>query len=204
MAVARGADRSLPAPRLPPGRGEWSGPGRPASPAQGDAHALRISMSGSCSHPPVGLRRRTVVVRDHDPRWLAEYQREAAALAQILEGLVARIEHVGSTAVADLVAKPIIDIALGFDTRAGVEAARPLLQGSDYEDQGDLGEAGGVFLAKPVGPEGAVHLHLIELDSDQWRSWIAFRDALGSDERLRQRYGALKLELAKRYAMDRA
>jgi len=47
-----------------------------------------------------------------------------------------------------------------------------------------------------------VHLHLIELDSDHWRSWIEFRDALGSDERLRQRYGALKLELATRYAMD--
>lgn len=161
-------------------------------------------MSDSRSHPPVGLRRRTVVVRDHDPRWRGEYQREAAALAEILLGVVARIEHVGSTAVAGLVAKPIIDIALGFDTRAGIEAARRLLRIHDYDDQGDLGDAGGVFLAKPLGPERTVHLHLIELDSDQWRSWIAFRDALGSDERLRQRYGALKLELAKRYAMDRA
>ena len=55
-----------------------------------------------------------------------------------------------------------------------------------------------------VKRSATVHVHLIELDSDRWRSWIAFRDALGSGERLRQRYGALKLELATRYAMDRA
>ena len=164
----------------------------------------RSGMTESHTGPPIGLRRRTVVVRDYDPQWHTEFLRASETLGRILSGLAPRIEHVGSTAVPGLLAKPIIDIAIGFDRRGSLEEARRLLSANGYEDQGDLGDEGGVFIVKAFGPRRTHYLHLIEVDSYQWRSLIAFREALRTDEALRQHYATLKTSLAKRFARDRA
>jgi GrpB-like predicted nucleotidyltransferase (UPF0157 family) len=161
-------------------------------------------MSESRRGPPIGLRRRTVVLRDPNPEWQAEFERASRHLAGILVGLHAGIEHIGSTAVTGLVAKPVIDVAIGFESRAALEKARLRLTASGYEDQGDLGDDGGVFIVKALGRERVHYLHLVELSSPQWRRWIAFREALRADESLRQRYAELKISLAKRFARDRA
>ncbi len=160
-------------------------------------------MSESRRGPPIGLRRRTVVLRDPDPAWQAEFDRAARELARLVDVLAAGIEHIGSTAVTGLVAKPVIDIAIGFDTRANLEEARGRLSANGYEDQGDLGDEGGVFVVKGFEAERTHYLHLVEINGSQWRRWIAFREALRSDEALRQQYASLKTGLAKRFANDR-
>lgn len=155
------------------------------------------------SQSALGLGQGAVVVRDYDSRWPLEYERERALLAHILNGVIERIEHVGSTAVPGLAAKPMIDIALGFADRALLEDGRARLLTAGYNDRGDLGERGGVVVTK--GPESdRTHiLHLLTVQSDQWRRFGAFRDALRVDPLLREKYATLKRGLAREFPQDR-
>jgi GrpB-like predicted nucleotidyltransferase (UPF0157 family) len=153
--------------------------------------------------PPLGLARGTTVVRPYDERWPREFEREAAALRALLAGLVTAIEHVGSTAVPGLASKPVLDIAIAYPNRSVLAQARRRLVAARYHDRGELGNAGAVF-AK--GPEHArTHLlHLVPAGSPQWADYLRFRDALRRDAELRERYAALKTELAHRFPSDRA
>ncbi len=156
------------------------------------------------SPPAIGLSRARAVMRDYDPRWPDEFDREAGYLRHALDGLPFVIEHVGSTAVPGLPAKPLIDIAVGLVGREALEEARRRLVTGGYDDRGDFGEHGGVIVAK--GPESdRTHLlHLVELGSRQWRRYLAFRDRLRVDPALRVQYAALKSGLAKDFWNDRS
>lgn len=150
----------------------------------------------------IGLRRGTVAVRPYDPRWPIEFASEAALLAELL-GPAIQIEHVGSTAVPNLAAKPLIDIAVGFEDREALDEARHRLREAGYDDRGDFGARGGVIVGK--GPEdGRTHLlHLVEVGDPQWQRYLDFRDALRKDDALRDEYASLKQKLAKTYWLDR-
>jgi GrpB-like predicted nucleotidyltransferase (UPF0157 family) len=155
------------------------------------------------SQRALGLRQGAVIVRSYDSRWPLEYERERGLLADILKGIVERIEHVGSTAVAGLAAKPMVDIALGFVDRALLDEGRARLLTAGYNDRGDLGEQGGVVITK--GPESdRTHiLHLVLVQADQWRRFLAFRDALRTDPVLRENYATLKRGLAREFPHNR-
>jgi GrpB-like predicted nucleotidyltransferase (UPF0157 family) len=154
-------------------------------------------------NPSLGVPRGTTVVRDYDERWAEEFQREARALRDLLGDLPSGIEHVGSTAVPGLPAKPLIDVALAFTNRERLDEARRRLQGAGYDDRGDWDGEGGVIFAK--GPESArTHLlHLVEATDEQWNRYLAFRDTLRRDDERRRQYAALKNELAARFPSDR-
>lgn len=62
-------------------------------------------------HPALGLAQDVTIVRDHDPRWVAAYDAEATRLRLTLDETPVVLEHIGSTAVPGLAAKPILDIA---------------------------------------------------------------------------------------------
>jgi GrpB-like predicted nucleotidyltransferase (UPF0157 family) len=142
-------------------------------------------------------------VRDYDPRWRDEYSREATALRDLLGQDAVQIEHVGSTAVPGLAAKPLIDIAVIFSDRTHLETARERLAATGYDDRGDVANDGGVIVAKGP-PSGRTHtLHLVEVSDPQWRRWLTFRDRLRGDDDRRNEYAALKKELAARYPLDR-
>ena len=160
-------------------------------------------MSRSRSPAAIGLRRGAVAVRDYDPRWPAEYEREAALLMAVLDGVVAELEHVGSTSVPGLAAKPVIDIAVAFTDRAKLEEGRRRLVAAGYDDRGDFGDRGGVIVAKGPMSNRTHVLHLVEATDDQWWRYLVFRDALRADEALRERYATLKKRLADEYWRDR-
>jgi GrpB-like predicted nucleotidyltransferase (UPF0157 family) len=160
-------------------------------------------MDHSPERPALGLRVGGVVVRDYDSRWPAEFDRERAALAVLLDGVVERIEHVGSTAVVGLAAKPLIDIALGFSDPALLDEGRARLLAAGYEDRGDLGEKGGVVVTKGSPSERTHILHLVLVESDQWRRFLTFRDALRADPTVRDEYATLKKALAGQFPGDR-
>src|SRR5215217_165995 len=143
-----------------------------------------------------------VVIAAYDPRWPACFARLRDRLAAALGPLAVRIEHIGSTAVPGLAAKPIIDldvvIADHADLPAVIERLRPL----GYQHEGDLGVPGREAFTTPAGAP-AHHLYVCALDTRALGRHLAFRDALRADPALADAYGDLKRTLAARLAHDR-
>lgn len=151
----------------------------------------------------LGLARSETALRAHDVRWEEAYRTTETRLRGIVGDLPVAIEHVGSTSVPGLIAKPILDIALAFADRASLDQAATQLSLAGYEWRGDFRDSGGVVFVE--GPEFArtVYLHLVERDDPQWDRYVRFRDLLRTDRALRVQYEAVKLELAARYPHDR-
>ena len=148
-------------------------------------------------------------VRPHDPGLIARAARERARLAGLLEPwLVDGVEHVGSTAVPGLTAKPIIDLMASVHDQDDVVAHAGEQLAADgwcfvppELDQRPWRR----FFVKPdaSGQRRIAHLHVIQAGHPRWSEQIAFRDALRRDDQLASRYGELKLMLAAQHADDR-
>ncbi|HEX4089634.1 MAG TPA: GrpB family protein [Trebonia sp.] len=148
-------------------------------------------------------------VHPHDPRLIEQAETERARLAEILAPWLADgVEHVGSTSVPGLAAKPIIDLmASARDLDAVVDQAGERLwaAGWHYVPPRLDGRPWRRFFVKPdpSGQRRYAHLHLIEAGHPRWSEQIAFRDALRDDAGLAGRYGALKRRLAAEHPDDR-
>ena len=81
-------------------------------------------------------------IRGYDPRWPAEFSALRAVLAELLQGVATRIEHVGSTAVPGLASKPIVDMDVVIRAVSDLALAVRRLEGVGYRHQGDLGILG--------------------------------------------------------------
>ena len=154
------------------------------------------------------------------PEWATErvqvqpphegWQRRAARQCQQLDAalapwLVAPVEHVGSTAVPDLAAKPIIDVqAAVVDLGCAEAVARVLAPAGWHLVPADLdGRPWRRFLVQVVDEHRVAHLHLLPAGSPRWTEQLAFRDALRADPALVHRYAQLKRTLAAEHANDR-
>lgn len=146
------------------------------------------------------MRKRITVV-EYDPTWPATFEALATPVAAALGSLALRIEHVGSTAVPGLCAKPIIDMSVVVARAAHVADAIARLASLGYVHRGDLGVEGReAFRAPPGLPPH--HLYLCPDGSLGLRNHVAVRDALRTDPVLTRAYGRLKRELAARFPRD--
>lgn len=143
----------------------------------------------------------SVEVVPYSPSWLAQFEQVASDLRQALAGLVtARVEHVGSTSVPGLAAKPIVDIDVIVD-EAEVSAAVADLGSAGYVHRGDLGVADReAFHAPDAKPRRNVYV--CRAGTLNVRNHLAVRDVLRAREDLRDEYGAVKLALAAEPDMD--
>jgi GrpB-like predicted nucleotidyltransferase (UPF0157 family) len=152
----------------------------------------------------IGLKRGTVRVVPADAEWPVLFAQEAQRLREHLGHLVLAIEHVGSTAVPGLAAKPILDIAVVVASPAAIARCRQPLDELGYLDRGDAGHDGGYLFVKECEPDVRTHhLHLVTVDDAQWTNYLRFRDTLRADAALRDQYAALKRTLQDRFAGDR-
>jgi len=148
-----------------------------------------------------GLQENVVRLSPHDPRWAELFAAEAGGLRSALGGLAMGVEHIGSTAVEGLAAKPIIDIAVKTRSFADLPRVVEAMKGAGYHHKGEFGLPGRHFFTR--GNPVLFHVHVVEEGSDHWSYWIKFRDALRRDPALRDEYIALKQSLAKKFANDR-
>lgn len=136
------------------------------------------------------------------PNW---FEAERSVLESVFSSRDVRIEHVGSTAVPGLGAKPIVDILLGAPSLSVIEAKSSALAALNYqympEHEALLPQRR--FFAKPQVRPRRFHLHAVERESEFWRKHLAFRDALRSDPELACEYERMKHELAVRFGVDR-
>ena len=143
-----------------------------------------------------------VVVVPYDPAWPDWFERVRAPVAAALGDLTVGIEHVGSTAVVGLEAKPIVDVDVVI-RRAGdlAEVSRRLAE-LGYAHLGDLGIVGREAFRAPHGLPRH-HLYVCASGAPPLQAHLILRDALRGDPALAARYGALKRQLAESYRDDR-
>lgn len=135
-----------------------------------------------------------VTVLPHDPAWHVAFETVRADLAGALAGVpVAAIEHVGSTSVPGLAAKPVLDIDVVVE-RAHLAAAIAALEAAGYTHEGDKGVPDRHFLRAHEGPDR--HVYVCVAGALSLRNHLAVRDTLRADDELRDAYGAVKLALA--------
>lgn len=153
----------------------------------------------------LGLKRGEVVVVPYDPRWPVLFDEAAAELADALGPAAIAIHHVGSTSIPGLCAKPILDVLVSVADFAAAIDLVPKLEKLAYEfrPEEDIPDRH-YFRRPPGGKVRTHHLSLAEPSSRHHRVTLAFRDALRRDARLADAYARLKLELAARFAYDRA
>jgi GrpB-like predicted nucleotidyltransferase (UPF0157 family) len=151
----------------------------------------------------LGLKYGTVRLVEHDPRWAPAFLAERVVLAEALDGLSCQIEHIGSTAISGLPAKPILDIAVGMTESGDLRESIARLQQLGYEYRGDAGDGGGHVFVRANGEVRTHHVHVVALGGEQWRKYLMLRDLLRTDAGARERYAAAKRELADRFPEDR-
>ena len=144
-----------------------------------------------------------IVIADHDPRWPAVFAQLRDHVANALGSLATRIEHVGSTAVPGLAAKPIIDVDVVIATRDDLPAVIRRLHPFGYRHEGDLGVPGREAFTAPTGTPPH-HLYVCAADSAALARHLAFRDLLRAHPDTAHAYGELKRSLARRLRGDRA
>lgn len=146
-----------------------------------------------------------VEVVPYDPTWTSQYRAESqlvrAALGQLVDGgVLEELEHVGSTSVPDLCAKPTIDMMGRIHPYPPSLKSIAALEAIGYTWRGEYGLPGRTYFTK--GPHD-FHLHLVGFESEHWEWHLVFRDYLRARTRARQRYATLKLDLAERFRLDR-
>ena len=144
-----------------------------------------------------------LLIEDYDTSWPDAFSKLAASVNAALGSLVVTIEHIGSTAVPGLAAKPIIDLDVVLGSPADLPEGIRLLARIGYVHEGDLGIAGREAFRSPRG-EPPHHLYVLAAEAEELRRHLAFRDALRGDNDLRDAYVTLKRSLAKAYKDDRS
>ena len=144
-----------------------------------------------------------VEIVSYDPSWPGTFTREAESLHAVLgRWLTGPIEHIGSTAVRGLAAKPVIDIMAGVES---LDVSRPAIEAAAglnycyYPYRPDTMH----WFCKPSAAFRTHHLHLVPVGSPQWRRVLAFRDYLRANPRVAAEYEALKRQLAAAHHFDR-
>lgn len=149
------------------------------------------------------------VIEPYDPQWAAWARHLRSRLTEVLRPwLSAPAEHVGSTAVPGLAAKPIIDLMVGVvDLDTTVTQAHDVLaaDGWCYVPVELDGRDWRRFFVWPdeSGTRRVAHLHLLAAGDPRWHDQLAFRDALRTNSGLASRYERLKRRLAQQHADDR-
>lgn len=152
----------------------------------------------------IGLRRHTVQVVDHDPAWASFAADVCRRIREAGGDLIVDIQHVGSTAVPDLPAKPILDLAAAVTTLDVIPELIERLAASGYIYRGDGADRGGhLFVWESEPGVRTIHLHIVTQDDIQWTNYIRFRDLLRRNPYLRAEYAELKHDLQARFPDDR-
>ena len=154
----------------------------------------------------LGLRRGTVALYPHEAEWEAEAARTIETLRAILGDAAGDIQHVGSTAIKSIMAKPIVDIAVAADDFDRVLAKREPLERAGFYYRGDRLEGQLLFACGSYydgsGDLQTHFIHVVPTGSRDWHDYIHFRDCLNANPSLAKEYESLKLSLARESPVD--
>ena len=152
----------------------------------------------------LGLKRDTVKLASAHDEWARLFDKEKQLLLDTFGDRIITIEHVGSTAIPGVPAKPLIDMNVVISSLEDkyIEEFVAPLEKLGYHYMHKFPERH--FFAKGPEEKRTHHLNLVELGSNQWRNSMVFRDYMRRNKNAREEYAELKEKLAGKYAEDRA
>ena len=152
----------------------------------------------------IGLKRGTVILEDYDNNWEIVANKTINLLKKILKDKYVAIEHVGSTAIKNFKAKPIIDIALGVNDFDLILEMKDELEKNNIVLRNDDRPRELLFCIGDYSDNFVTHhIHVVLYDTEEYKKYIDFRDCLNNNKELRDLYLTTKERLEKEYANDR-
>lgn len=149
------------------------------------------------------MKTKKVIVLPYDDRWKKDFEEIAEEIRAALENTAVRIEHVGSTSVEGLCAKPIIDIDVVIEEMEVFPEVCRRLEKIGYCYEGNLGIMGReAFRYEGRERLRKHHLYVCPKDSEELKRHIAFRDYLRKHKDAAEKYGRIKEEGARLYPED--
>lgn len=142
-------------------------------------------------------------VVEYDPSWRKKFEREATAIRDALGSVAVRVDHVGSTSVPGLPAKPIIDINVSVPDVMAVGSYRGPLERTGYLFVPVPESPDFHFFGKPATRPRNYHVHVCEAGGPHERRSLAVRDYLRAQAKEAAGYGAVKQTIAERHPGDR-
>jgi GrpB-like predicted nucleotidyltransferase (UPF0157 family) len=159
-------------------------------------------MSKDDSHGVLGLENNVVRLNDYTPLWAELYREEEKRIVAAVGRLILDLQHIGSTAIPGIKAKPILDIMAGVAQLEKALLCKAPLEAIGYDYIAHAGIANDYVFGKGVA---RTHLlHVVEHGSAEWTNNLCFRDRLRNDPELAQEYGRLKEELSRKFSGSRA
>ena len=151
----------------------------------------------------MALKRGIVELSDYNPEWKNDYLKEEKLLKKVLKDYILEIEHVGSTSIEGLKAKPVIDILIVIKSLEDIPKIEAILKDYDYSNRGPQGVDDRMFFAK--GPEDCRthYIHFTEPKSNTYYDLTYFKRYLLEHPKYIKKYCDLKQELAAKYADER-
>ncbi len=146
-----------------------------------------------------------IIVVPYDNAWPQRFRVESQLIHMVLDDLDPVIEHIGSTSVPGLAAKPTIDMLVGVTSLSdfGGHIDRLVDYGYEYIPEYERALPDRRFFKRVVQGQRTHHVHVVQFNGFYWRRYMAFRDSLRCDPALAARYATLKRGLALRHRYDR-
>lgn len=151
----------------------------------------------------LGLTQGTVTLSPHREEWHQLFAEEKALILDAIGEHIIAIEHVGSTAICGIVAKPVIDLMVGIPTFEDGEKCVQPLERLGYIYKGENGVPMRHCFGKGAREMRTHHLHMVAGGSDFWKHHLLFRDYLIDNRQIAEEYNRLKLDLANCFPRDR-
>lgn len=152
----------------------------------------------------LGLKRGTVELIPHQTVWEEEATKTILLLKSILNDVAIDIQHVGSTAIKNICAKPIIDIAVGVRSLSSIKPYIGLLEKEGIIFRKEDVERQLLFVIGDFEKDIRTHhIHFVELGSVEWNNYVNFRDYLNAFPEYAKEYEDLKKNLASSFFDDR-
>ena len=135
------------------------------------------------------------------PNWPLLFRAEKERLFASLGNYILDVQHIGSTSIPGMPAKPILDIGIAVTNFEEATRCIPLLEQLGYSYKGENGIPRRHYFVK--GEPRTHHLHIIEVASEEWKNHLLFRDYLRRTPATAQEYASLKQSLSTQFATDR-
>lgn len=151
----------------------------------------------------LGLDKNKVVIVPYSAEWAEEFQKEKKRLKNLLKDTALSIEHVGSTSIPGLSAKPIVDIAVAVKHKGTLKSLIPFFSDNGYDVMDSI-ETTGEILVRKGSPQLRTHyIHIEVIGSTFWNNHIIFRDYLLEHPDVVKKYEQLKQKISEKYKDER-